>query len=495
VAYRAGADQRPDSAMIATMSSVRMEGVQAKAVGAVHSVRSLCARCVSVDLEVSRHDGRIFHLAAVRGDSERGFEHRVRDAADLQRALDRLDAFAEDADFVLGHNLIAFDLPQLAAVRADLRLLAMPRLDTLRLNPLAFPKNPYHRLVKHYQDGQFNRVRRNDPELDARLALALFDQQQRALTALRESAPDLLAAWHGLLCDDTARDAAFDAFFRAVRDAARPDAAATRYHLATFLAGKGCRTQAAALLDHDPGDAWPLAYALAWLSVAGGNSILSPWVTHQFPRAGRIVRGLRDRACSDPSCAWCRERHDARRELSRWFRLDGFRPEPRGDDGRPLQQAIVETAMAGEHVLGILPTGTGKSLCYQLPALSRYDKTGALTVVISPLVALMADQVAGMEARGIGSAAALNGLLSMPERAEVLERLRLGDIAILIVSPEQLRSRALRRALEQREIGAWSWTRRTACRSGGTTSGPTIATSGASSASARATRDCRRCCA
>ena len=69
-----------------------------------------------------------------------------------------------------------------------------------------------------------------------------------------------------------------------------------------------------------------------------------------------------------------------------------------------MQQAIVEAAMAGEHVLAILPTGAGKSLCYQIPALSRYDKTGALTVVISPLRrAIMADQVAGLEARGIGS--------------------------------------------------------------------------------------------
>ena len=82
-------------------------------------------------------------------------------------------------------------------------------------------------------------------------------------------------------------------------------------------------------------------------------------------------------------------------------RLPGFRPEPAAPSGRPLQQSIVEAAMAGRHVLGILPTGTGKSLCYQIPALSRYDKTGALTVVISPLVALMADQVAGLEARGI----------------------------------------------------------------------------------------------
>ena len=111
--------------------------------------------------------------------------------------------------------------------------------------------------------------------------------------------------------------------------------------------------------------------------------------------------------------------------------------------------------MAGEHVLGILPTGTGKSLCYQIPALSRYDKTGALTVVISPLVALMADQVAGMEKSGVGSCVTINGMLSMPERADALDRVRLGDAGILIISPEQLRARSLRRALDQREIGAW----------------------------------------
>ena len=111
--------------------------------------------------------------------------------------------------------------------------------------------------------------------------------------------------------------------------------------------------------------------------------------------------------------------------------------------------------MAGESVLAILPTGAGKSVCYQVPALSRYDKTGALTVVISPLVALMADQVAGLEARGIGSCVTVNGLLSMPERADALDRVRLGDAGILLVSPEQLRSVSLRRVLAQREIGAW----------------------------------------
>lgn len=94
---------------------------------------------------------------------------------------------------------------------------------------------------------------------------------------------------------------------------------------------------------------------------------------------------------------------------------------------------------AGKHVLGILPTGAGKSLCYRIPVLSRYDETGALTVVISPLAAFMVVQAAGLEARDIGLCIAINGLLSLPERADAPARVRLGDAGILIVSPEQLR--------------------------------------------------------
>ena len=111
--------------------------------------------------------------------------------------------------------------------------------------------------------------------------------------------------------------------------------------------------------------------------------------------------------------------------------------------------------MAKSSVLGILPTGTGKSLCYQLPALSMYYRTGALTVVISPLVALMADQVAGLKKQGISSCVTVNGLLSLPERHDALDQVRLGDAAMLLISPEQLRNPSVRSVLEQREVGYW----------------------------------------
>ena len=349
--------------------------------------------------------------------------------------------------------MIAFDLPCLAAAKPDLRLLKLPSIDTLRLSPLAFPRNPYHHLVKHYQDGGLKRGQLNDPELDARLALEVFRDQRRAL---RDPAPDLLAAWHWLSTPEPeGADRALDDFFSELRGSRRPSETEALAAIGERLADIACTTQGREVTAEAAKSGWALAYALAWLSVAGGNSVMPPWVRHQFPDAGRLVRRLRDTACGDPDCTWCRERHDARNELTRWFGFPDFRPEPVSEDGQPMQRAIVEAAMAGKHVLGILPTGTGKSLCYQIPALSRYDKTGALTVVISPLVALMADQVAGLEAQGIGSCVTVNGMLSMPERADALDRVRLGDAGILIISPEQLRARSVRRALDQREIGGW----------------------------------------
>ena len=407
---------------------------------------------ISVDLEIGKRDQRILALAAVdeRTGAAMKFERNRGRSRAFTAALAEFEEFCSKADCLVGHNLIAFDIPHLQATAPDLALLRLPVLDTLRLSPLAFPANPYHRLVKHYQDGGLVRGQVNNPELDARLTLDLLADER---DALRNADPDLLVAWHWL----TARSAdgtGFDVFFAELRDAPCPTETEAHAAVERRLAGHVCATRGNRALAADE-DGWPMAFALAWLSVAGGNSVMPPWVRHQFPAAGQLVKRLRDVPCEDRSCAWCRERHDAARELKRWFGFESFRANPATERGTSMQQAVVETAMRGEHAIGLLPTGAGKSLCYQVPALSRYDKTGALTVVISPLVALMADQVAGLEARGISSCVTVNGMLSMPERADALDRVRLGDAAVVLISPEQLRNRSLRRALDQREIGAW----------------------------------------
>lgn len=87
---------------------------------------------------------------------------------------------------------------------------------------------------------------------------------------------------------------------------------------------------------------WSLAYALAWLSVAGGHSVLPPWVRHQFPGAGLLIRRLRDDACGQTDCPWCSVHHDAGKALTRWFGFAAFRPQPADADGHSLQQGIVE---------------------------------------------------------------------------------------------------------------------------------------------------------
>ena len=102
--------------------------------------------CLSLDLEVGKKNNRIHAFAAVRLDTGQFLVFRD---GNLQAELARLDGLADGASFLLGHNLIAFDLPHLAAAKPDLRLLKLPSVDTLWLSPLAFPRNPYHKLVKH----------------------------------------------------------------------------------------------------------------------------------------------------------------------------------------------------------------------------------------------------------------------------------------------------------------------------------------------------------
>ena len=173
--------------------------------------RRRLSRCLSVDLEVAVRDRRIRAFAGVRWDSGKSLSFPSTGDR-LPQGLAKLDDFADGADFLLGHNLIDFDLPHLWAVNPELKLLELPAVDTLGLNPLAFPRNPYHHLVKHYQDGQLKRGRINDPELDARLALEVFGNQLAALSAAPE---DLLAAWQWLTSGEDG--AGFDLVFTAVR--------------------------------------------------------------------------------------------------------------------------------------------------------------------------------------------------------------------------------------------------------------------------------------
>lgn len=99
---------------------------------------------------------------------------------------------------------------------------------------------------------------------------------------------------------------------------------------------------------------------------------------------------------------------------------------------RPGQEAIIQAVMEGRDTLAIMPTGGGKSLCYQLPALCL----PGLAVVVSPLIALMKDQVDALQARGI-AAAAINSSLGTEEYRQVMSAFHRGELRILYVAPER----------------------------------------------------------
>lgn len=111
------------------------------------------------------------------------------------------------------------------------------------------------------------------------------------------------------------------------------------------------------------------------------------------------------------------------------------------------QETVMASILSGRDTMVIMPTGGGKSLCYQLPAMVM----DGVTVVVSPLIALMKDQVDALERRGI-PATLINSSISLGEQQERIDALRRGDYKLVYVAPERFRSRAFTNALRQVQI-------------------------------------------
>jgi len=405
-----------------------------------------------LDLEVSQR-GAILELGAVLDSLTLVHD----DSRSLPGTLHELDRLASGARCVLGHNLIRHDLPVLRTRAPDLLLHRLPVIDTLVLSPICFPENPYHRLVKDYK---LVKESCNDPVADARQAAILFADEFRSLHGLKQTEPrvfellDFLLTttgpWEELLA------AGLDKVFRAL-GGARPSEARALEICAEVFRRWGCSSVPVdGTLVRTGAERLALAYTVAWLRVAGSNSVLPPWVRMQHPETGAWIRRLREVPCGSEQCVYCKRVHNARQQLRLFFGWDDFRPMPSNPQGGSLQRDIVDAGLQNKSLLAIMPTGGGKSLCFQLPALVRNYRRGVLTIVISPLQALMKDQVDGLTRRtDTPFAAALYGLLTPLERGDVLRRVRLGDLAVLYVSPEQLRNKSFRDAIAQREIGCW----------------------------------------
>ena len=375
---------------------------------------------IFVDSEISTENGTIKDLGAI---TSNGDQFHSAKKADFSK-------FVSGAEYICGHNLLHHDLKYIGEL---LNTTNPPTIiDTLYISPLLFPKKPYHKLLK---DDKLQSDELNNPLNDSIKARDLFYDEINAFQQL----PNKLK-W--IFCALLYPYPEFQGFFKYNDFKPYP---LSDISIKDAFDGKICtNADIDLLLKHYPVE---LAYSLALIACEDKDSITPPWVLQNYPKVENVIKFLRHTPCAD-GCKYCKNKLDIHRQLKRIFNFDEFRTY----NGEPLQEKAAEAAVQGKSLLAVFPTGGGKSVTFQLPAIMAGEATHGLTIVISPLQSLMKDQVDNLEGKGITDAVTINGLLSPIERANAIERISSGSANILYISPEQLRSRTIEKLLLSRNI-------------------------------------------
>lgn len=338
------------------------------------------------------------------------------------------NAFVSKCDAICGHNIIKHDLKYLQ-LQGDHTF-----IDTLPISPLLFPRKPYHRLVK---DDKLLVDELNNPVNDAKKAKELFLDEVAAWNALSPQRQNI----YRYLLSNTHE---FEGFFKWIGTTSLPSLDNMSKLIREEFAGKLCtHANIEAVAKHYPIE---LAYTLAVIGADDLQSLTPAWVLRNYPKVNNVMVFLCNTLCGE--CEYCKHRLDAHIGLKDFFGYDEFRVF----DGEPMQQRAVEAAIRGESLLTIFPTGGGKSLTFQLPALMAGRNIHGLTVVISPLQSLMKDQVDNLAERGISDAVTINGLLDPIERTSAIQQVAEGTANLLYIAPEMLRSKTIERLLLSRNV-------------------------------------------
>lgn len=339
--------------------------------------------------------------------------------------------FIGQADFVCGHNILNHDLKVLNS--KGLHFSPEKAIDTLPWSPLLFPQKPYHALVK---DDKLQTDSLNNPLNDALKARDLFYDEVAAFSALNA---DLQSIFYGLLHNQPA----FLAFFKYLNYKSDNQDLVVLI-IQKFRSDICEKAEVARWVHQQPVE---LAYALALVNCRNRFSLTPPWVLRNYPDMERVMANLRNKPCLE-GCSYCTQSLDIFKGLRTFFGFDAYRTY----GGEPLQENAVRAAVQNRSLLAVFPTGGGKSITFQVPALMNGQSMKALTVVISPLQSLMKDQVDNLERAGITEAVTINGLLDPIDRAKSFERVEDGSAALLYISPESLRSQTIERLLLGRKI-------------------------------------------
>ena len=377
------------------------------------------ARYAVIDVEVGLKDLKIHDIGALRDDG----------ATFHMASKERLFKFIKGVNYVCGHNIIHHDAKYLFGTGKCRWVM----VDTLYMSPLLFPERPYHKLVK---DDKLVSEQMNNPVNDCEKAKDLLMDEIECWHSLPEGKRLIFAS---LLRGRKE----FCGFLKMVGakyvDDGLPGLITDIYN------GKICRNADIGMLVSE----YPceLAYALALVDTTDYRSITPGWVLHNYPNVEYVVRLLRHTACRE-GCPYCSRQLNVVYNLKAFFGYEAFRTY----EGEPLQEQAARAAVEGKSLLAIFPTGGGKSLTFQLPALMEGRTVHGLTVVISPLQSLMKDQVDNLTERGITDAVTINGLLDPITRALAIQRVQEGEASLLYIAPEMLRSKTIERILLARNV-------------------------------------------
>lgn len=368
-----------------------------------------------IDTEVSESNGKVLDFGAVNEKNEKLHTGSVHE----------FQSFINSSDYICGHNIIDhdskyIDIPENAGL-----------IDTLYISPIMFPNKPYHALLK---DDKLQTDELNNPLNDAIKSKELFFDEINSFIELDNT---LKCIFYSLLKGSRY----FIHFFEYIDFSDNNEVEKLiRYRFSEKICENAPLSN---IIVSSPVE---LAYSLAHISATAEYSLLPRWVQINYPNVEMIMRVLRNTSCHE--CKYCKTSLNPSVYLSKYFGYSSFRKY----NNEPLQENAVKSALNHKSLLAIFPTGGGKSLTFQIPALMAGETERALTVVISPLQSLMKDQVDNLEKRGIAEAVTINGLLSPIERAEAIERVESGIASILYISPESLRSVTIEKIFLSRRI-------------------------------------------
>ncbi len=378
------------------------------------------SRYAFLDVEVSVKERRVRDIGALRWDNS------VFHSCNKQELVE----FLNEVDFLCGHNIINHDVKYLFGKDSH----KWELVDTLYVSPLLFPERPYHRLLK---DDKLICDQMNNPVNDCKKACDLLMDEVAVWNALSEEKKTIFAT----LLNDIVEFKGFLTFV----SAKTTDKNTLDKLIHSVYNGCICEhSDINSIIGQFPCE---LAYALALIDTIDYRSITPAWVLHNYPNVEYVIRLLRQMKCK-VGCNYCDKKLDVLYNLKLFFGYDQFRTY----DGEPLQENAARAAVESKSLLAIFPTGGGKSLTFQLPALMEGRSVHGLTVVISPLQSLMKDQVDNLAERGITDAVAINGLLDPISRSLAIQRVLDGDASLLYIAPEMLRSRTIEKILLSRNV-------------------------------------------